>query len=70
MANNLLKKDPQPQQGSSDKDKKMKKLKKSLQAIEKLKLKKANGEQLEINQLQKIDTEEQLKKELEMLALA
>ena len=68
MANNLLKKDP-PQGGSGDKDKKMKKIKKSLQAIEKLKLKKANGEQLEINQLQKIDTEEQLKKELEQLAL-
>ena len=67
MANNLLKKDPP--QASGDKDKKMKKIKKSLQAIEKLKLKKANGEQLEINQLQKIDTEEQLKKELEQLAL-
>jgi len=75
MAGNLLRKDitppkaPHHQNNSSEKEKKIKKIRKSLQAIEKLKVRKTNGERLEINQLQKIDTEDQLKKELEQIVL-
>merc|ERR1712096_565256 len=54
---------------STEKEKKMKKIKKSLQAIEKLKLKQKNGAALEVNQIQKIATEDQLKAELEKLTL-
>merc|ERR1712183_583015 len=54
---------------NTEKEKKMKKIKKSLQAIEKLKLKQKNGAALEVNQIQKIATEDQLKAELEKLTL-
>ena len=55
--------------GATDKEKKMKKIKKSLQSIEKLKIKQDSGVPLEINQVQKIAKEKQLKAELEQLTL-
>ncbi|XP_022903675.2 eukaryotic translation initiation factor 2A [Onthophagus taurus] len=50
--------------GDPDKDKKIKNLKKKLQAIEKLKAQQAQGKQLEINQVAKIKAETELLKEL------
>ena len=41
-----------------------------IQAVEKLKEKQANGEKLELNQLEKIKTEEVLLKELQLLTLS
>ncbi|GJQ85744.1 hypothetical protein Trydic_g12149 [Trypoxylus dichotomus] len=53
--------------GDPEKDKKIKNIKKKLDAIEKLKLQQAQGKQLEINQLSKIKGESELLKELEEL---
>lgn len=55
--------------GDPDKDKKIKNLKKKLQAIEKLKAQQNQGKQLEINQIAKIKGEAELVKELEDLQM-
>ncbi|XP_027239459.1 eukaryotic translation initiation factor 2A isoform X1 [Penaeus vannamei] len=55
--------------GDPDKDKKIKNIKKKLDAIAKLKAEQKSGKTLEINQLSKIATEDKLLKELEDLSL-
>jgi len=50
-------------------DKKIKKVKKKLEQIEKLKEKKAAGEKMEVNQIEKLKSEAALLKELEELSL-
>ena len=47
----------------------MKKLRKKLEAIEKLKEKQKNGEELEKNQIEKLATEHDLRKQIEQLQL-
>lgn len=47
----------------------MKKLRKKLEAIEKLKEKQKNGEELEKNQIEKLATEDDLRKQIEQLQL-
>ncbi|KAF7658549.1 hypothetical protein LDENG_00011310 [Lucifuga dentata] len=59
----------EPTCGDSETDKKIKKLKKKLQAIEELKEQQLSGKVLQKNQLEKIQKEEQLLKELEELQL-
>ena len=49
--------------------KEMKKLRKKLEAIEKLKEKQKNGEELEKNQIEKLATEDDLRKQIEQLQL-
>lgn len=53
--------------GDPEKDKKIKNIKKKLDAIEKLKEQQAQGKTLEVNQISKISTENDLLKELEQL---
>ncbi|XP_029922420.1 eukaryotic translation initiation factor 2A [Myripristis murdjan] len=59
-----------PTCGDPETDKKMKNLKKKLKAIEELKEQQASGKTLQKNQLEKIQKEEQLLKELEELELS
>ncbi|XP_076027707.1 eukaryotic translation initiation factor 2A [Genypterus blacodes] len=58
-----------PSCGDPELDKKMKNLKKKLKAIEELKEQQASGKVLQKNQLDKVEKEEQLLKELEELQL-
>ena len=53
--------------GSTPQDKKIRALTKKLRAIDDLKMRLANGEQLEVTQIKKMDTEEQIRRELEGL---
>ncbi|VDN40699.1 unnamed protein product [Gongylonema pulchrum] len=53
-----------------EKEKKMRALQKKLTDIEKLKARKESGEQLEANQLSKIEREEEIIEELEKLKLS
>lgn len=55
--------------GDPEKDKRIKNLRKKLQQIEKLKEQQKSGKQLEVNQLEKIKTEEALLQEIEQLQL-
>lgn len=55
--------------GDLETDKKIKNIKKKLDAIEKLKAQKAQGKALEINQVTKINTENELLEELRQLQL-
>lgn len=55
--------------GDPEKDKKIKNIKKKLDAIEKLKVQQAQGKTLEINQVEKIKGEAELIKELKQLQL-
>lgn len=49
--------------------KKLRALTKKMRAIEELKMRQAGGEKLELSQLSKIKTEEQVRKELDALEL-
>ena len=53
--------------GSTAQDKKIRALTKKLRAIDDLKMRRARGEQLEVTQLKKMETEESVKKELDGL---
>lgn len=55
--------------GDAEKDKKIKNLKKKLDAIQKLKQQQESGKTLEVNQLAKIKGEADLLKELEQLQI-
>ncbi|KAJ8968560.1 hypothetical protein NQ314_002224 [Rhamnusium bicolor] len=55
--------------GDPEQDKKLRNIKKKLDAIEKLKQQQAQGKSLEINQLDKIKGEAELLKELEKLTV-
>ncbi|XP_074658465.1 eukaryotic translation initiation factor 2A-like [Tubulanus polymorphus] len=55
--------------GDAEKDKKIRNLKKKIDAIEKLKQQLNEGKSLELNQLEKIKTEDKLRKELEAITL-
>ncbi|KAM0748472.1 translation initiation factor eIF-2A [Meredithblackwellia eburnea MCA 4105] len=59
---------PAPAELSAD-DKKRRALMKKLTAIEQLKVKKANGEKLELTQYKKLDSEEEIRQELKALEL-
>ncbi|GAA5951776.1 hypothetical protein JCM21900_001071 [Sporobolomyces salmonicolor] len=59
--------EPQPEPALSAEDKKRRAIIKKLTAIEQLKVKKAAGEKLELTQYKKLDSEAELRKELEAL---
>jgi translation initiation factor 2A len=56
-----------PGGGGSSHDKKVRSLLKKLRAIEELKMRQAGGERLEATQVQKITTEEGVRRELDAL---
>ncbi|XP_064638646.1 eukaryotic translation initiation factor 2A-like isoform X2 [Lineus longissimus] len=56
--------------GDPEKDKKIRNLSKKLEQIEKLKQQQAEGKQLELNQLEKIKTVDQIRQEIEQIRLA
>lgn len=58
-----------PNGGGSPHDKKVRGLMKKIRAIEELKMRQAGGEKLELSQLSKIKTEDQVRKELDALEI-